>query len=321
MTEIKKIELLIGLINSTDSLNGEEFNKNKDALDLYKIIYGDDQLKMTLDSKDDLHLNKFYYPDWILKDIIEKNDVALREVNGFFDKVENKYTKNWLKVFLIQRAVDLSELDLAEIIIEELPDEDDGPARYVGHRIILKYYAKSCNIEGFIKRLKLSKPSRFPRNQIGEIKYLLIENYSRKNGFEKALELCNDKNFGHQFSIASIRWTAHLMGLDEIDSILVDYPIIRTSAPNAKADLYVKHFSNQKPFSINDSDFSRAFSEVLKLDKNIKFGDMRLRDYLLMDLGSSTLNATQIKECKKQIISPLTKKELTYHLENIKNDK
>lgn len=317
MTDIEIVGLLIDVINTTDKLNGEQFNKNPEAVNAYKIIYGETTLNQILSSKTDLHLNRFYSPDWTLQTFVKDRNLSVLYVRSLIETIENKYTKNWLKIFLIQRAIDLQDVNLADVLIEELPDEEKGPVRYVGHRIMLKHYASIGNQVEFKRRLKLAKPAKFPRNEIGGFKSLLIENYSRKNGFEKALELCNDKAFGEEFSIAGIRWSAHLMDLDKIDQMLTKYPIINKE--NAKADLYVLHFFNQKPLTIDDNDFDRVFTEVIKVDKDIKAGDLRLRDSMLMDLGGSTLKKWQIIECRKNIISPLVKKELTFYLEHNKD--
>ena len=56
----------------------------------------------------------------------------------------------------------------------------------------------------------------------------------------------------------------------------------------------------------------------MKVDKSIKRGDGRLRDYMFYDLGSSVEDFDQIKICKKNIIAPFYKRELNCHIKNIK---
>ncbi|SHH63819.1 hypothetical protein SAMN04488109_4762 [Chryseolinea serpens] len=299
MTALETIEVLINLINTTDNLPAEAFNKHPDVLRAYAIVYGQDELNATLASKNDLHLNRFYSPDWALRAVVGQNAVATADIRVFFDKIENKYTRNWLILFLIERAVAEKEFELCEVMIAGLPDEDKGPVRYAGHRVLLKHYAATGNVVEFKKRLKLSKPAKFPKNEIGGFKALLIESFARENGYEKALELCGETIFGQQFAPAALRWTAHLMDLDKIEHILAEHASIVEHTPNAKADLYVRHFANQKPTTISDLDFNRVLEEVLRVDKDIKMGDGRLRDFLLMDLGSATSNQTQTTTCKK----------------------
>jgi len=316
MTILEKLGLLTDTINLTEKLNGEEFNKNSDALNTFKVVYGEEHLNHTLSEKQDLHLNRFYYPDWIFQKLVEENNIKTVEANAFADKIANRYTKDWLKIFLIKRAIELFEFDTAEGIINELPDEDKGPSRFVGHRLILKYYAEVGDIDEFKKRIKPSKPGKFPRHEIQSFKFLLVEGYSKKFGYQKGLELCNDKFFEKVSSIAALRWTAHLIGLHEIDQILDNYPKVLVDSPNGRADLFVLHFKEGKVSQISDDDFKRVLNEIMKIDKDIKAGDGRLRDFLLMDFGSSTSNRQQTLECKKLIISPFYKKELNYFLTN-----
>jgi len=317
MTTLEKLEVLTNAINSTEGLSGEEFNKNENALIAYKVLFGEQQLKQTLSEKQDLHLNRFYNPGWLFERLFKDNDIDTVKTKALLDKIKNRYTRNWLLIDLIKNAIKKNEIEMAENMIAELPDEDSGPARYLGHRVMLEYYAQTCNIEQFKSRLKASKPGKFPKNEIGRYKYLLVETFAKEHGFSKGLKLCKDKSIGEQFSMAAIKWTAHLLKLDKIDLILEGNPTLLQIAPNAKAELYVSHFKNQKPVAISDENFSKVIQEVMKVDKDIKHGDGRLRDFLLWDLGSATTNRIQILECKKLIISPFYKKELNYYLKSL----
>lgn len=321
MNDIDKIKLVVGLENLTNDLNGEDFNKNKDALKVYAILYGEDKLKEVLNSKNDLHLNRFYYPDSSLRMIIEKSNLKISEIKENIEEIKNKYARNWLKVFLIEQSVKKDEIDIALNLIDELPDEDVGPVRYVGHRVLLKYFAEKGNVKEFLERLKPSKPSKFPKNHISDYKYILIENYSKQYGFKRGLELCKQKEFGEKFAMASVKWNSHQISLEQIDKLIENYPEILASNADAKPDLYVKHFYNQKPTGITESDFLKTTEEILKVNKDVKVGDIRFRDHLFWDLGSSTEDLKQVMECRKQINSPKIKKELSYHIVNIKQKK
>ena len=319
MNDIDKIKLVVELENSTHDLNGEEFNQNKDALKVYEVLYGEDTLNEVLNTKNDLHLNRFYYPDSSLKVIIENSGLKISEIKEYINGIENKYARNWMKVFLIEQAVKKGEMNVASELIDELPDEDRGPVRYVGHRVLLKFFAEQGNVKEFKERLKPSKPARFPKNHIGGYKHTLIENYSKQNGFKKGLELCKQKVFGEKFAMAAIRWYAHQISLKQIDNLIKKYPEILASNTDAKPELYVLHFHNQKPTEISENDFHKTTEEILKVNKDVKAGDLRFRDYLFMDLGSSTIDIKQVRECRKQIISPKVKKELSYYIEHLKN--
>jgi len=315
---LNKLNLIIDTINITENIwGGEEFNSNSNVLNTYRIIYGEDALQKILSEKNDLHLNAFYRLDSTFENVVSENDIDTAEANIFINRINAKnYTRKWLKIWLIRRAISKKELELAEDIINELNDED----KYIGHRLMLLHYALTVDIENFKFRLKLSLPGKFPRNEIGQSKSILIENYSKKYGYEKGIDLCNDKIFEKTSAIVAVKWTAHLITLDEIDNILVKHNKIEQGSPNAKAILYVAHFYEQKYINeIPNDEFEKVINELMKIDKDVKCGDFRLRDFLFIDFGASTLNKNQITNCKKMIISPIAKRELNYHLQNVKN--
>lgn len=314
----KKLELIVKAINETEDFNGEDFNKTKVALNTYEFLYGKEELKKVLASKTDLEYNKFYYLDSEFKQLVFNNSFSIEKANQYTEKIENRYTRDWIKIDLIRKAIDNNQTEIAENIIHSLPDEDSGPSQYVGHRLMLKYFAKNGDLNNFKKRTKPSKPSKFPRGEVGNMKSILIEGYSKKQGYKKGLELLKNKYFEKVSSISTIRWNAKNLSIRKIDLILSQNPQIEEDTPYAKSDLYVLHFrENPITESIPSKTFEKVIEEILKIDKDEKCGDGRYRDFLFMDLGSSTRDLKQIKQCKSLIISPRIKKELNYHISNI----
>ena len=133
-------------------------------------------------------------------------------------------------------------------------------------------------------------------------------------------ELLNDKIFGTKFCLATIEVEAHNYSLDQITKLLADNPIYEEFDPFIKPWLIVRHFSNQRPTVIPNEDFVETISQILTVDKSIKRGDGRLRDYMLFDVGGSVKDVEQINECKKHIIAPFYKRELNFHLKNLKEE-
>lgn len=311
----KKLEQIVKALNETENLNGEDFNKTKIALDTYEFLYGKERLQKILASKTDLEYNKFYYLDSEFKNLVFNNSFSIEKASKYTEIIENRYTRDWIKIDLIRKAIDNQQTEIAENIIHSLPDEDSGPSQYVGHRLMLNYFAQNGDLNNFKKRTKSSKPSKFPRGEVGNMKSILIEGYSKKNGYEKGIELLKSRYFEKVSSISTIRWNAKNMSINKIDSVLSE---IGQNTPEAKSDLYVSHFrENSILETIPSKTFDKVMEEILKVDKDEKCGDGRCRDFLFMDLGSSTRDLKQIKQCKSLIISPRIKKELNYHIKNI----
>jgi len=305
-------------MNSSKNLTNEEFNNDSEVLEVYRIIHGDEKLNSVLERKTDLHLNKFYSLTLQIENIAKSEEISIAELNNEINRIEEIYPRNWQLINLVEVAVERNQTEFAEKIISQLPDDDKGPVQYIGHRKILKHFAESGNLADFKKRIKLSKPGKFPRNEISELKFKMIQTYSEQNGIEKGIELCQTKLFGDKFTSATTMWKASLMTLKEIDETLENYSMLERFNPYIKAELYTKHFFDKRFVTISEEEFEKVSNEINKIDAKTEIGDGKLRDYLFNDLGSSTLDKSQIKKCKKTVKSTFYKKELDYHLKNIK---
>lgn len=321
MTTEELFDFFIKTINATEKLSSYDFNFNEDVRKAFLLVSDEQTLQKELDREKPNNYNKICNLDYMLTWYVKSNNLDLELTNTFINKIENYYTKNWRKIDLVRYSLEQENLDLAEKITAEIPDEDSGPAQYVAHRHILEYFAQKGDLLRFKDRTKPSKLGKFPRYGIESYKYKLIEGYARINGVVKAFELLEDKYFEKTASISILRSTAHKLTLDEIDSYLQIYPRVLKETESAKADLYVLHYREQKPIEIKQSDFDRILIEVLKTDKDTKCGDMRCRDGLLLDLGSSTLNRKQALECKKFIVSPSVKRDLNFGIKYYDDNK
>lgn len=321
MKAVDKISRIVNLMNSSKNLSNEEFNNDSEVLKVYRMIHGSEKLNSVLEKKTDLHLNKFYSLTLQIENISKSEDISISELNKELNRIEEFYPRNWQLINLVEISIDRNETEFAEKIISQLPDEDKGPSQYIGHRKVLKHLAKSGNLADFKKRIELSKPGKFPRSEISELKLKMIQTYSEQNGIEKGIELCQTKLFGDKFTSAATMWKASLMTLKEIDETLENYSMLERINPYIKAELYTKHFFDKRFVAISEEEFEKVSNELDKVDAKTKIGDGRLRDYLFNDLGSSTLDESQIKKCKKRVKSTFYKKELNYHLKNIKEGK
>ncbi|MDV7187924.1 hypothetical protein R3X25_11585 [Lutibacter sp. TH_r2] len=310
---MKRLELLIDTLNETEHLSGEKFNTNSKAISTFITLYGEELYKEKIESKNFFIYNPFYYPSFCIGREIKRYKTKLSEINNLLNKVKQVPIRNYLRLNLIEHCLNICEQDLAKNIILDLPDE----SKYSAHRLLLKKYALKGNLNDFKETLKLSKSNKSPRNDIFDSKKVFIENYSLKNGILKSLEICNLKIFGEKFYTNSLIPHCKKLSIRKIDEIIEKYPIIKKNEKNIKAIAYVEHFNKNKRSSIGKLLFEKTLNELKKVDKNLKFGDGRLKDFLLCSLGSSITNIDQINQCKKMIISPFYKKELNYYIKNI----
>ncbi len=311
------LEILAKGINSTENLFGDQFNKHPDALKAYAQLFGENKLKETLDSKNDLEYNAFYSISWCFEKEVEKRNIETDIVKYYIDLVIHQPRKNHMLIMLIKLALQRGEIDKGLSYIDEL-DEERFETKHHGYRVVLDYYAEIGELKEFKKYLKLAKPAKSPRHNVSSAKSKLISKYSEKNGIDKAIDLLNDKIFGWKFSYATIESQAHKLSLKKIEKILDKHPQFYEHDQYIKPWLFVCHYSNQRPVEISDKDFKEIIELIMTVDKSIKRGDGRFRDYMLYDIGGSVSDLKQINECKKNIVAPFYKRELNYHIKNLK---
>ncbi|MGJ8685819.1 MAG: hypothetical protein ACSHWW_14405 [Nonlabens sp.] len=313
----EKLDALTKAINSTENLFGEEFNKHPDALKAYEVVFGKDELEKTLASKNDLEYNAFYHASGCFERQVKIREIPTETVKFYIDQIIHSTRKNHMLLSLMETALERNEINGAISFIDELV-EDKFEIKHHGHRKLLEYYAKTSNLDKFKKCLKHSKPAKSPKHDIVLAKSKFISNYAEENGTEKAIEILKDKVFGNKFCLATIEEQAHKLTISQINKLLEKYTLFMEHDEFSKPWLLVRHFANQKPITIDANEFEITISEILKVDKHVKRGDGRYRDYMLFDLGSSVEEMAQIETCKKHIIAPFYKRELNYHVKNLK---
>ncbi|GGZ94579.1 hypothetical protein [Algibacter mikhailovii] len=317
MTQNKILQALVQAINSTEKLNGGDFNKHPDALYAYEILFGKERLKEVLESKNDLEYNAFYNVSGLFKIQIKNPNTPLDLAKHHVDKIISYFLKNHMLIYLIEIALSREEVKIAEHYINELSTLEQNSMHH-GYRKFLDYYATKGSYQEFKNYLKLSKPAKPPRNIIDSSKTKFISKYSEINGIEKGVTIINDKIFGWKYCYALIEKQAHNYSLKEIEKFLNKYPKFVEHDQYIKPWFFVLHYSNQRPTEISDKEFNELLELIMTVDKSLKRGDGRLRDYMLFDIGGSVSDLNQINECKKNIIAPFYKRELNYHIKNLK---
>lgn len=313
----EKLEALTQAINSTEKLFGEQFNKHPDALHAYEIVFGKKELEETLASKNDLEYNAFYSASGCFERQVKMREIPTKIVKFYIDQITHQTRRNHMLLSLMETALIRNEVEESIGFIDELV-EDKFEIKYHGYRHLLNHYASTGNLTEFKKCLKLAKPAKSPKQGVITAKFKFISNYAKENGVEEAIELLKDKAFGIKYCLATIEDHAHKFSLKQIDELLNKYPLFLEHDEFSKPWLYVRHFANNKPVNITNEDFDLTILEILKVDKDLKRGDGRYRDYMLFDLGGSVEQLDQINICKKNIIAPFYKRELNYHIKILK---
>lgn len=308
------LDALIKALNMSDRLSGEEFNRTPFIVVTYIKVYGQEAYNKCLAQKHYRNFNAFYHILGSIEQQITYRNIPTKVAKYYIDQIKNKVIANHALLFVVETAIKRNEIEYAEEMICFLSDDSPVSAIYHGYRMLLKFYALKADLDNFRKYLKLSKPAKLPKNQVIEYKRIMLTNYSENNGVGEGLKLCKEKIFGFKLCMSIIDEQAKKFSIIEINDILENHPVFLEYEPNAKAVLYVKRFNPFKQVPIPEEEFETTLKEIAKVDKSIKNGGVRLKDYLLFDLGSSSSNEKQITVCKKMITAPFYKKELGYLL-------
>lgn len=314
MTIEEQLEYLVITLNLVEDCTTLEFNFREDVRKAFLLVYDQDFLQKSLQREHPNYYNKFCNMDSLLMAFIKKNNISLNIANEYLNKIENSPTRNWKKIELVRIAITQNQIEMAELIASEIPDENNSSIQYFAQRHILEYFASVGDVENFKKKIKPSKLGKQPRYGIENYKSKLLEGYAKKEGIHLAFDLAKEKYFENTAVLGIIRETAHTISMEEIDKLLEKYPFIEEQSQNARAWIYVAHFNNQRKATIPQNEFELTLNEILKEDRTAKCGDIRCIDCLLMDLFYATNNKSQAIEIKKHLVSPKLKSEFNAYV-------
>ena len=181
----------------------------------------------------------------------------------------------------------------------------------LGYLIILKHYALKGDHTNFFKYFKPSKPA-VNKTEVTEAKDLLVKKYAKNNDIERAIKLCQHKNLGSKFYLDALLAFVEQGKYQELKTIFQKYPELKQ--PELETELIVLSGAYLKAKELNfqiDDDFEYLFERALKVDRKIRWGDAKLQDSILMDLGRASIeNKERMSRCRKAIKATWLKKEL-----------
>jgi hypothetical protein len=205
----------------------------------------------------------------------------------------------------ISKALDYIAYFRVTKIFKEEDNKDDG------YLILLNHFASKGDAENFFKYYKLADPGK-NKWKAREAKEFLVESFAEKNTIEASLELCRHKNLGEKFIYNALMAFAKQGNYQEAKTIFETYPEIRQ--PESETELQILttayYEAKQKKKPVEDV-FDELYERALQVDRKLLFGDFKLRDNILFNLGLANLeHPDRVKKCKKEIKNNSIKKEL-----------
>lgn len=182
-----------------------------------------------------------------------------------------------------------------------------------GYLILLQYFSLKGDNQNFFKYFKQAKPA-INRYEVGACKNLLVQRFCTNNSLDEALKLCKHRNLGEKFYYDALHPFAVKGMYQKLKEIFTNQPELKQSEIYTEIKILIEAYLNASENNIKvDDDFEWLFSQCTKIDRKIRFGDVKLQDAMLLDLGIASQrlgNNERVLQCRKAIKDNRMKKEL-----------
>ncbi|MCQ4140627.1 hypothetical protein [Chryseobacterium sp. EO14] len=215
---------------------------------------------------------------------------------------------------IISNCVVLGDIKKAETFIPNFKTtvifrEEDNLDK--GYLIILNHYAMRGDDKNFFKYFKQSKPT-INKYEINIAKQFLVKNYAKNNGIEQTIELCKHKNLGTKLYFNALTACSEQAKYQELKQIFEKYPDLKQPELETELTILSEAYLKAKELSISiDDDFETLFDRTLRVNRKLKWGDIKLQDAIFFNLGLANKdNKERVILCRKNIKNNWLKKEL-----------
>lgn len=283
-------------------------------LALYEEIFAADERPLLFGKADESSLiwkNK-------LLELFQAADMTVEEQWSYVQQVADSIMFNHLVLAIIEQLAAAERMNECLFYIEQLKavriiKEEDN--RYKGYRVLLRYAAERADAAEFFRLLTLSEPAK-QRHEIDSCKATLIEKTCSSRGVDAALELCGHRKIGEKYVKEALLYLADYATYDEMKRLFAERPELDVQKWYVRLNvLTATYCANVKRNEAGSGElFDELFAMADSVDPAIKWGDGRLRDGLLTQIGLATRKSAEVERCRKAIKNNSMKKELKWRL-------
>ena len=220
---------------------------------------------------------------------------------------------NHILEHIITNLVVMNDIESAEKFIPNFKktvifkEEDNFD---IGYLVILKHFALKGDDKNFFKYFKQSKPAA-NKTKVHEAKEFLVSNFTTKNGIEEAIALCNHKNLGVKYYFSALMPFAEQGKYQELKQIFEKYSELKQIESETELKILTHAYLEARKLNYKiDDDFEQLFDRAIKVDRKLRWGDFKLQDSILFDLGLASLgNKERVLRCRKAIKNNSMKQE------------
>jgi hypothetical protein len=270
-----------------------------------------DVLERCTNNENDSHSFKWLDVILLLYDFANYDDNQILESA---QKINDNATFNHILQHIISNCVVIENIYVAESFIFKFRKEKafSGKGYYgKGYLIILQYFALKGDKKNFFRHYKLFNPV-VNREEAHRCKEVLITAFTIREGLEKSIELCNHKYISYKYLVNTLTPFVEQGKYNELKNIINKYVEFEQIGPKSKLTILTQAYLQAKKLKLEvDDDFDELFSAAEKISRKVRFGEKKLRDAILLDLGfANAENKERVFLCRKAIGAYRTKWEL-----------
>jgi hypothetical protein len=241
-------------------------------------------------------------------------DYTEPEILSSAESIQDDIIFNHVLQHIISNLVNTNNIEQAILFIAnfrktKIFQEENNQDK--GYLIILRHFAAAGDSENFFKYFKLAEPGK-NRSEVSDLKSYLVESFSSKNGIQEAINLCTNKKLGEKYHSDALYAFARTGQYSTLKAIFEKYPDLKQPEIESEISLLsIAYLAARKQEEIVPDDFDSLFERALSIDRKIKFGDSKLQDAVLFNLGlAEQRNKERLAKCRKAIQNSSIKKEL-----------
>lgn len=225
-------------------------------------------------------------------------------------QIDDKIIRDHL---LLHIAADLAMEGQAARVEQDIAPRMRADMAFRADRVLLSEYARQGDVAAFLHKHKRCD-KRQERHTLVDARELLIRNIALRDGIDAALGLCADKAFGERYHAAALQAYARTVSVGTMRDWIAQHADVLAGTPGLEVQLLVRAYAEGPGpgpgLEMAPDPFDALFEQVDSLDKSLRFGDCRLRDALLLDLGMAAGPGPRRLQCRRKIGNASIKREL-----------
>lgn len=244
--------------------------------------------------------------------VFSASEMTAEEFDAGIARVPDGLTRECLRAHLVHVLVETGEVARAEQACEAIEPLHGVDRRYLGYRIVARWFAQRGDAAGFFARWRRLAAGK-ERYQIDALKRTLVASVARFSGWQAAIELVADKRLGPAYRACAFQPLAEAGELEQLlalfssgagQNVLSEVDELGVLTRAAHCTVTENHSA------VARDSLTQILNRVIALDPAEK-PVMRARDQMLLSLWPAYPDAQTLALARKSARTPSIRSELT----------